>query len=140
MPAEVATEMLIRGRLTNWQRKRCMEARQKVFGSGVPLLRQNSKLVFDADFSSPEAGNKLDRRHSRMPIDRLSRLVRRSIRARRRVQSAYAKLAGDESKKAVQLRRMLDLAAEHHGAVQESAQLTINARLYLAKLRLGTVI
>jgi len=148
MPAEVATEMLARGRLTNRQRKQCVIARQKVFGGGtVPLVRHFERyefwidragrryerivypLCFDADFSPPLPEEKLDRRLSRVPIDRLSRLVRRSIRARRRVQTAYLRLAGDESKKAVQLRRLLDLAAVHHEAVQDSAQSIVNARL-----------
>lgn len=166
MPAEVATEMLARGtRLTNRQRKQCMQARQKVFAMGVPLYRRlsreqldrllqpgagtlpaflqaerSSPLHFDSDFSPPTAEAKLARRHSRIPIDRLSRLVTRSIRARRRVQTAYVKLAGDESKQAVKLRRLLDLAAAHHEAVQDSAQSTINARIHLAKLRPGTAI
>lgn len=152
MPAEVATEMLARGRLTNRQRKQCMQARFKIFGSGVPLRRRyvqepdsvflsnltpsevkqfhrDTPLVFDADFSPPTVEAKLARRFSTVPIDRLARQVARSIRARRRVQTAYAKLAGEESKKAVKLRRLLDLAAAHHEAVQDSAQETINARM-----------
>lgn len=151
MPAEVATEMLARGRLTNRQRKQCMLARQRVFAMGVPLRRHSERtdfwidrashrqyqrdigitppLCFDADFSPPTAEAKLTRRFSSVPIDRLARQVTRSIRARRRVQTAYAKLAGDESKTAAKLRRMLDLAAEHHELVQDSAQATINARL-----------
>jgi hypothetical protein len=64
-----------------------------------------------------------------MPIAKLATLRRRAIRNRARVQYAYAKLAGDESKKAVQLRRLLDLAATHHEAVQDSAQSIVNARL-----------
>lgn len=152
MPAEVATEMLARALLTNRQRKQCMQARERVFGAGVPLLRRTQAelspdratlrelkisvpYVFDADFAPPLPEAKLARRHARIPIDRLSRLVTRSIRARRRVQTAYAKLAGDESKRATQLRRLLDLAAAHHEAVQDSAQETINARLHLAKMR-----
>lgn len=154
MPAEVATEMLARGtRLTARQRKQCWNARQKVFGgAGVPLRRRyvqepdsvflsnlspsevkqfhrETPLVFDANFSLPLPEEKLARKHSHVPIDRLGRLVTRSIRARRRVQTAYAKLAGDESKQAVMLRRLLDLAAAHHEAVSDSAQTTINARI-----------
>lgn len=146
MPAEVATEMLARGKLTNRQRKQCMQARQKVFAMGVPLRRQIAShlpeapgslftdnpmrsLVFDSDFSPPTKESKLTRRFSSVSIDRLQRQVTRSIRARRRVQTAYAKLAGDESKQAIKLRRLLDLAAAHHEAIQDSAQETINARM-----------
>lgn len=151
MPAEVATEMLARARLTNRQRKQCMQARQRVFAMGVPLRRHSertdfwttrtarrqyerhlgviSPLCFDVEFSPPTKESKLTRRFSSVSIDRLQRQVTRSIRARRRVQIAYAKLAGDESKKAVQLRRLLDLAAAHHEAIQDSAQETINARM-----------
>lgn len=152
MPAAVATEMLARGRLTARQRKQCMAAREKVFAMGIPLHRRYERepdavflsnlspsevkqfhretpLCFEARFAPLLPEEKLDRRLSRVPIDRLGRLVTRSIRARRRVQTAYLKLAGDESKQAVQLRKVLDLAAAHHEAVQDSAQSTINARL-----------
>lgn len=159
MPAEVATEMLARGKLTNRQRKQCMQARQRVFGGDVPLrsaalmeLGVSSELkrrfrrgvlrdfraagdtppngfVFDAEFQLSLPEEKLARKHAVIPIDRLGRMVTRSIRARRRVQTAYAKLAGDESKQAVKLRRLLDLAAAHHEAIQDSAQETINARM-----------
>jgi hypothetical protein len=153
MPAEVATEMLAspRAKLTARQRKTCMAARQRVFAteSGAPLRRRilsrpimerkanrhlfrhgvKTGLFFDETFSPVTTEQKLDNKFRAMPIAKLATLRRRAIRNRARVQYAYAKLAGDESKKAVQLRRLLDLAATHHEAVQDSAQSIVNARL-----------
>jgi hypothetical protein len=158
MPVEVATEMLAspRAKLTSRQRKTCMAARQRVFETenGAPITRRvlnhtepifvtrratrhflrhaktlKTGLFFDADFSPALPEAKLDRKFSTLLIAKLATLRRRAIRNRARVQYAYAKLAGDESKQAIKLRRALDIAAAHHELIQDCANTAITVRL-----------
>lgn len=161
MPAEVATEMLAnpKARLTARQRRQCFAARQRVFVAPSPMRRIliaggynttrsderrlhrifgdttiKNPLRFDADDGVESDEIKRDRKFARLPLAKLGVLVRRSRQHRRIAQTAFEKLIGDDSKMAIKMRRLLELAVAEHESIQDSAQTRIDLRMARAHL------
>lgn len=102
MPREVATAMLSepRARITNTFRKQCMRAREKVFVSSSPIVKEfvGDNVVrelcwTERDGRSPE--DHITRRFAVATLAQLGNWLRRSIARRAVVQRRYLAVVGD---------------------------------------------
>lgn len=105
MPAEVATAMLLRSKLTNRMRKVCMAAREKSVSSPSPILQPYDGLrvhgepltsyVTDPLQVARSMEDKADRRCEGLSLVRLLRLRAKTFRNRIKVQKPFQAAQAD---------------------------------------------
>lgn len=146
MPVEVATEMLVAGRLTNSMRKRCILARERVFYTGRPLVRvlqerntslnirqtlkaiKAAPLCEDAATSSMLPEDKLARKFKTKDLRQLRNIAVRAVRSRRKLQANFEKIANDTSKKATAERKLIEFFVQEADVRFDVAESAINSR------------